>query len=160
MNIHGRDGLTALLDRLRERRDAMFERPPMPEQFGDIGAWLDFAAGRQPGFSYEPDDPECGLFRKRLVRLGPYVPVAIYRHESELWAWIDDENWKIDGDPFFFASASSERRFLESHELRIEVLAKGITRHWRIQTKGELDMAAMIGGSENEPTGDGQPPRE
>lgn len=160
MNIHGRDGLTALLDRLRERRDAMFTRPAMPEQFGDIWAWLDFAAGNQPSFSFFPDEPECGLFRRRLVRAGPYVPVAIYRHESTLWAWVDDENWKIDGDPFFFASASTERRFLESHELRIEVLAKGLTRHWRIQTRGELDMATMIGGSENEPSGDGRPPRE
>jgi hypothetical protein len=138
----------------------MFERPPMPAQFGALAAWEDFAAGRLPELNFEPDDPECGLFRRRLVRLGPYVPVAIYRHKSKLFAWVDDENWKIDGDPYFFASASSERRFLDSHELRIEVLAKGITRHWRIQTKAALNMAEMIGGSDNDQTGTGRPPGE
>jgi hypothetical protein len=134
----------------------MFARPPMPEQFGEMAEWHDFARGGRPAFSFEPDEPRTGLFRKRLVRLGPYVPVAIYRHQSELWAWLDDENWKIDGDPYFFASATSERRFLDSHELRIEVLSRGITRHWRLQTKAALDMASMIGGSENEPTRTGR----
>ncbi len=150
MNLAAPDGLDLLLTRLRERRDAIHAAPPLPPQFGMLSKWLAFAVGGGPSFSFEPDEPELGLFRRRLVREGQFVPTAIFRSESVLWAWVDDELWKIDGDPAFFAESISERRFLRMHEGRVEALACGDRDHWRLLTRGPLNLSNTIRGSEND----------
>ena len=147
MNLAAPDGLDLLLTRLRERRDAVHHRPEFPPDFGPMAAWLSFAAGGGPAISFEPDWPETGLFRRRLVREGQFVPTAIFRSESILMAWIDDELVKIEGDPFFFAESISEKRFLKMHDQRLAAIASGDVNHWRLLTRGPLNLATTIKGS-------------
>lgn len=150
MNLVAPDGLDQLLTRLRERRDAVHDRPDFPAEFGKMKSWLAFAAGGEPPFSFEPDEPELGLFRRRLVRDGQFVPTAIFRSESVLWAWIDDELTRIEGDPFFFAESISERRFLRMHDQRLAAIASGDRTHWRLLTRGPLNLATTIRGSDHD----------
>ena len=150
MNLAAPDGLDLLLTRLRERRDAVHHRPVFPVDFGAMAAWLAFAAGGGPAIQFEPDEPECGLFRRRLVREGQFVPTAIFRSESILMAWIDDELVKIEGDPFFFAESISEKRFLRMHDQRLAAIASGDRNHWRLLTRGPLNLATTIKGSEHD----------
>ncbi len=144
MNLAAHDGLDLLLTRLRERRDAVHDCPGFPTGFLPMAAWLAFAAGGGPSVSFVPDDPECGLFQRRLVRDGQFVPVAIFRSESTLWAWIDDELVRIEGDPFFFADSITEKRFLKMHDQRLAAIASGDRDHWRLLTRGPLNLATAI----------------
>jgi hypothetical protein len=150
MNLAAPDGLDLLLARLHERRAAVHHLPGFPSAFGPMAAWLSFAAGGGPAISFEPDEPECGLFRRRLVREGQFVPTAIFRSENILWAWIDDELVKIEGDPFFFADSITEKRFLRMHDQRLAAIASGDRNHWRLLTRGPLNLATTIKGSGND----------
>lgn len=51
------------------------------------------------------DDPQCGWFKMKLVKGGPWVPVEI-RVERE----IDDESGELTGPETFVALVDGERR--------------------------------------------------
>ncbi len=77
-------------------------RQPTPASV--LFAWH-AAALRNPDITRHDDDPQCGWFKTRLVKGGPYVPVEI-KIERE----IDDDTGDLAGPERLVALVDGERR--------------------------------------------------
>jgi hypothetical protein len=64
-------------------------------------------AGTMKGFEGRivADDPQCGWFRRRLVKNGPWVPARVFYDQP-----INPETGELEGDEVLICEVAGERR--------------------------------------------------